>query len=54
MAGTCAHAYVDHSDDEYARGDVYTQTNEGVWSNMKAGLDGCTTPWRAKSGCSPR
>jgi hypothetical protein len=34
------HAWVDHANDEYVRGDVHTQTIEGFWSIMKGGLNG--------------
>lgn len=34
------HAWVDHSNDEYVRGPVHTQTIEGFWSIMKGGLNG--------------
>lgn len=37
---TFNHAWVDHASDEYARGDVHTQTIEGFWSVMKGGLNG--------------
>jgi transposase-like protein len=37
---TYDHAWVDHSADEYVRGDVHTQTIEGFWSIMKGGLNG--------------
>jgi transposase-like protein len=40
MAGTFDHYWVDHSQDEYVRGPVHTQTIEGFWSVMKRGMDG--------------
>jgi len=40
MAGTFDHYWVDHSADEYVRGNVHTQTIEGFWSNMKNGIRG--------------
>ncbi len=39
-AAIYTHAWVDHTNDEFVRGVVHTQTIDGFWSNMKRGLDG--------------